>query len=62
MVPVSGLLPLESMERFLLEIFPLFILFSSLSKYRTVHLSYCLVASGLLVFMLTLFLTNHWMV
>ncbi len=62
MVPVSGLLPLESMERFLLEVFPIFILFSSLSKYRTVHLSYCLVASGLLVFMLTLFLTNHWMV
>jgi hypothetical protein len=59
-VPVAGTFPLESMERFLLEVFPAFILFSSLSKYRSVHLSYCLVASALLFFMLAQFLTHHW--
>lgn len=59
-VPVAGLFPLESMARFLLEIFPAFILLSALSKYQTFRLSYALVAGALLFFMLAQFLTGHW--
>ena len=60
LVPVAGDIPLESLSRFLLEIFPAFILLSALSKYRTIHLSYCLVAGALFFFLLTQFLTGHW--
>lgn len=60
LVPVGGLFPLESMPRFLLEIFPAFMLFSALSKYHTLRLSYCMVAGALLFFMLAQFLTGHW--
>lgn len=60
LVPVTGLFPLESMPRFLLEIFPAFILLSGLGKYRTFRMSYCMVASALLFFMLAQFLTGHW--
>jgi Gpi18-like mannosyltransferase len=60
LVPVSGPFPLESMERFLLEIFPAFIILSGLSKYRTFHLSYCMVAGALFFFMLAQFLAGHW--
>jgi hypothetical protein len=60
LVPVGGLFPLESMPRFLLEIFPAFILFSGLNKYRTLRLTYFMAASALLFFMLAQFLTHHW--
>lgn len=60
LVPVVGLFPLESMPRFLLEIFPAFIMLAGLSKYRTFRMSYCMVASALLFFMLAQFLTGHW--
>lgn len=60
LVPVAGNIPLESLMRFLLEIFPAFIFLSALRKYRTIHLGYCLVAGALLFFMLTQFLTGHW--
>lgn len=58
--PKAGIYPLESMSRFLLEIFPAFIILSSMSKYRTLHLSYCMVSAALLFFLLTQFLTGHW--
>lgn len=59
-VPMAGPFPLESIERFLLEIFPTFILLSGLHKYRSFHLSYCLIAGALLFFMLTQYLNHHW--
>ncbi len=58
--PKDGIYPLESMSRFLLEIFPAFLMLSRISKYRTLHLSYCLVSGSLLFFLLTQFLTGHW--
>lgn len=59
-VPVAGLFPLESIERFLLEIFPAFILLSALSKNLTFRLSYLMVSGAMLFWMLTQFLNGHW--
>lgn len=58
--PVANQYPLESMSRFVLEIFPAFILLSGLSKYRSFSLSYCMVAGSLFFFLLTQFLTGRW--
>lgn len=60
LVPVGGNFPLESMPRFLLEIFPAFIVLAGLSKYRTINLSYCMLAGALFFFLLVQFLTGHW--
>lgn len=57
-----GRYPLLSMARFSLEVFPVFIIFSRISKYRTLHLSYCMVSGALLFFLLTQFLLGHWVV
>lgn len=54
------LYPLESASRFVLEIFPAFIVLAGMSKYRTLHLSYCMISGALLFFLLTQFLTGHW--
>lgn len=58
--PKGGVYPLESMSRFLLEIFPAFIILARISKFRTLHMSYCMVGGALLFFLLTQYLTNHW--
>lgn len=58
--PVAGEYPLESMSRFVLEIFPAFILLSRIRTSRTVNLSYCMVAGALFFFLLTQFLSGHW--
>lgn len=54
--------PLESMSRFVLEIFPAFIMLARISKYRTLHLSYCMVSGAIFFFLLTQFLTGHWVI
>ncbi len=56
----GGDYPLESISRFVLEIFPAFIMLARISKYRTLHLSYCMVSGAILFFLLTQFLTGHW--
>ena len=57
-----SLYPLESMSRFVLEIFPAFIMLARISKYRTLHLSYCMMSGAILFFLLTQFLTGHWVI
>lgn len=52
--------PLESMSRFLLELFPAFIILARISKFRTLHLSYCMLSGALLFFLLIQYLTGHW--
>ncbi|HLH60593.1 MAG TPA: glycosyltransferase family 39 protein [Ktedonobacteraceae bacterium] len=54
--------PLESMARFVLEIFPAFIMLANIGKYRTLHLSYCMVSGAIFFFLLAQFLTGHWVV
>jgi Mannosyltransferase (PIG-V) len=56
----TGFFPLESMSRFMLEIFPAFIVMAGFAKYRMWHLNYLIVSAALLFFLLTQFLTGHW--
>lgn len=56
----SGLFPLESMSRFLLELFPAFILLSNIQKSRLLSLTYCMLAFSLFFFLASQFATNHW--
>jgi Mannosyltransferase (PIG-V) len=56
----TGLFPLESVGRFMLEVFPAFIVMAAVGKSRTFHLSYLMVAGTMLFFLLTQFLTGHW--
>jgi Gpi18-like mannosyltransferase len=62
LVPGKGneLYSLTSMSRFMLELFPGFILLATLGKYRTVHMCYLMVSAAVLFFLLTQFLTGHW--
>jgi Gpi18-like mannosyltransferase len=56
----TGLFPLESVGRFMLEVFPAFIVMGAAGKYKAFHMSYLLVSGALLFFLLTQFLTGHW--
>ncbi len=58
--PVMNAFPLTSVPRFLLELFPAFIVLAGIGKHRGFHLNYLLVSSALLFFMLIQFLTGHW--
>lgn len=56
----TGLFPLESAGRFMLEVFPAFIVMAAVGKHKTFHMSYLLVSGATLFFLLTQFLTGHW--
>jgi Gpi18-like mannosyltransferase len=57
----TGLFPLESVGRFMLEVFPVFIVAAALGKQsKTFHLCYLMVSGAALFFLLTQFLTGHW--
>jgi Gpi18-like mannosyltransferase len=56
----TGLFPLESVGRFMLEVFPAFIVMAAAGKHKTFHMSYLMVSGALLFFLLTQFLTGHW--
>jgi Gpi18-like mannosyltransferase len=56
----GGEMPLESVGRYMLEIFPAFILLALLGKFRWLHISYISIASSTCYFLLTQFLTGHW--
>jgi hypothetical protein len=62
--PAGGLPydPLASMERFALEIFPVFIVLAWLGRRHGANLSYLLIALPLLAFLTLQFLTGHWTV
>ncbi len=56
-----GFFPLESMSRYMLELFPAFIVLASIGgRFRALHLSYLMICSSILFFLLTQFLTGHW--
>lgn len=54
--------PLQSSSRYLLALFPAFIILARIGKNRGFHLHYLLISGALLFFMLTQFLTHHWIV
>ena len=60
--PIRGPFPLQSFPRYMLEVFPAFIVLAGLGKYRTIHLSYLMVSGVVLFVLLSLFLTGHWVV
>lgn len=60
--PFAGLYPLQAMSRFLLAVFPAFIVLASIGENRTLDRAYLLLASSVLFFLLTQFLTNHWII
>ncbi len=60
--PTEGLMPLVSLSRYLLEVFPAFIILSQLGRSRWLYVSYQLAAEAGFFALLTLFLMNHWIV
>lgn len=58
----TGLFPLESVGRFMLEVFPAFIVMAAVGKHKTFHMSYLMVSGAVLFFLLTQFLTGHWII
>ena len=56
----TGLFPLESVGRFMLEVFPAFIVMAAAGKNKTFHMSYLMISGAVLFFLLTQFLTGHW--
>lgn len=60
--PKIGLGPfhLESTGRYMLEVFPAFIVMAAAGKHKTFHMSYLMVSGAVLFFLLTQFLTGHW--
>lgn len=60
--PIDSPYSLQSMSRYVLELFPAFIVLASLGKYRIIHLSYLLVAGAGFFALCTLFLMGHWII
>jgi len=58
--PTTGIFPLLSVARYLLEVFPAFIILASLGKNRTIHMSYLMVSGATLFFLLAQFLIGRW--
>lgn len=56
----SGSFPLESMSRFLLELFPAFIILSAIRRNRLLHLSYFILSLALFFFLASQYATGHW--
>lgn len=64
LVPVdaSRQIPLQSMGRLMLEIFPAFIVLAGIGKHRIVHWGYVLISGQVFFFLLSQFVTQRWMV
>jgi len=55
-------IPLQSVPRYMLEVFPVFIVAGHMGKHRWFHEGYVLISGGLLCISCLLFLVGHWMV
>lgn len=51
---------LKSMIRFMLEVFPAFIILAKIGRSRFVHMNYLMIAGSLFFFLLTQFLIGRW--
>jgi len=60
--PTLGNTPLVSYSRFMLEVFPAFIVLAAIGRKRQPNLYYLTLSVTLLSFLLLQFLTGHWMV
>lgn len=59
LAPLSGTLPYQSLTRYMLGVFPAFIVLASLGKYRVVNYTYLMIAGALFFFLLTQFLLGY---
>ena len=60
--PADGGAPLASYSRYMLEVFPVFIVLAALGKRQWFNLYYLVLSVSILSFMLLQFLTGHWIV
>lgn len=60
--PIAGPMPLASLSRYVLEIFPAFIILAALGEKRTFHVSWLLMAEAGFFMLMTLFLMRYWIV
>ncbi len=60
LIASTGFYPLASSGRFMLELFPVFIVIAALGKQRWFHLNYMLISAAILFFLTEQFLAGHW--
>ncbi|HET8845254.1 MAG TPA: glycosyltransferase family 39 protein [Ktedonobacteraceae bacterium] len=60
--PIAGTMPLASLSRYVLEIFPAFLILAALGEKHTFHISWLLMAAAGFFVLLTLFLMRYWIV
>jgi Gpi18-like mannosyltransferase len=60
--PVAGGFPLSALSRYVLEVFPAFMVLAALGKGQQFNLYYLTLAGALLVFLLLQFLTGYWVI
>ncbi len=58
--PIANPFPLTSVPRFMIEIFPAFIVLAGIGKHRGFSINYLMVAGTLFFFLLTQYLSGHW--
>ncbi len=56
----TGLYPLQSVGRYMLEIFPAFIVLAGAGRSRMFHMNYLMISGAVLFFLLTQFLIGRW--
>jgi Gpi18-like mannosyltransferase len=57
--PLNGAFPYQSLTRYMLEVFPAFIVLASLGRYRSLHYTYVAVAGVLFCILFTQFLLGY---
>jgi Gpi18-like mannosyltransferase len=60
LIASTGLYPLTSYGRFMLELFPAFIVMAAMGKQKWFHLNYMLISASILFFLTMEFLAGHW--
>ncbi|GAC1381142.1 MAG: hypothetical protein NVS4B7_04030 [Ktedonobacteraceae bacterium] len=60
--PVAGGFPLAALSRYVLELFPAFVVLAAMGRGRQFNLYYLTFAGALLAFMLLQFLTGYWII
>lgn len=60
--PANGSAPLQSYSRFMLEVFPAFIVLAAIGKKQWFNLYYLVLSVSILSFMLLQFLTGRWII
>ena len=60
--PTNGSVPLGAFSRYMLEVFPAFIVLAAIGKQQQWNLYILMLSVSLLSFMLLQFLTGHWII